>query len=479
MKDSTDLLHNWAEHDSEEAFAEIVARHIDLVHSVAVRKVAGDTGLAAEVTQTVFTDLARKARWLRAEGSLAGWLHRHTCFTAATVLRGEIRRRAREQTAAAMHALENETADWPHLAPLLDDAVNALGNADRRAVLLRFYERRDLRDVGFALGVGEDAAQKRVTRALDKLRGWLAKRGITSTGAALAVTLTAHSVAAAPAGLAATVTTTAVAAVAGTAAGVGTLTLLEFMTHFKTKLAIGAAVAAVVATPVVWQEKGLATTRAENRALAAQVEPLEPLRAEQSRLAQMSGAGTEAARAVRDRGELDRLRKDVPAMRERLQQMQKSRVAATSARVSTSGQAGGVPAGFIRMQDARDVGAATGETLAQTFLWAVSKADTNRVLQLGDWSADGAGEQAERMMRELSAEAARGKMDRDSKEIVFRVVRQVALDDGDSALVIDMGKGTNTAREAMRIRRAGNEWRVVIGKHGPERVGPTGQFMRD
>src|SRR5688500_8758672 len=109
MNDTADLLRAWVEQASEDAFAKIVKRHIDLVYSVAVRKVGGDTGLASEITQTVFADLARKARTLRAEGSLAGWLHRHTCYLAATALRSELRRQAREQTAAVMHALENSS----------------------------------------------------------------------------------------------------------------------------------------------------------------------------------------------------------------------------------------------------------------------------------------------------------------------------------------------------------------------------------
>lgn len=163
MNEAFDLLRDWVEHGSEDAFAKLVAGHVDLVYSVALRKVAGDTGLAADVAQTVFADLARKARALRAEGSLAGWLHRHTCLTAAAALRREVRRRAREQTAAAMHTLEHTTEPgWAQLAPLLDDAVNALGEADRRAILLRFYERRDLHAVGSVLGVSDDAARKRV-----------------------------------------------------------------------------------------------------------------------------------------------------------------------------------------------------------------------------------------------------------------------------------------------------------------------------
>src|ERR1051325_11217140 len=141
MNDTAELLQRWSEHEAEDAFAQLVARHVDLVYSVAVRKTSGDTGLAADITQTVFADLARKARSLRAEGSLGGWLHRHTCFVALTAVRGERRRRAREQTAAALHAMETHSdSDWTRLAPLLDDAVNALEETDRRAVLLRFYE---------------------------------------------------------------------------------------------------------------------------------------------------------------------------------------------------------------------------------------------------------------------------------------------------------------------------------------------------
>src|ERR1041385_6076456 len=127
MNDTAELLRRWSEHEAEDAFAQLVARHIDLVYSGAVRKVNGDTGLAADVTQTVFADLARKARSLHAKGSLAGWLHRHTCFVAATAVRGELRRRAREQTAATMHPIETHSeSDWTRVAPLLDDAVNAL-----------------------------------------------------------------------------------------------------------------------------------------------------------------------------------------------------------------------------------------------------------------------------------------------------------------------------------------------------------------
>ena len=482
MNETIELLRAWAEHGSEDAFAQLVARHIDLVHSVALRKVAGDTGLAADITQTVFTDLARKARTLRAEGSLAGWLHRHTCLTAATAMRGELRRRAREQTAAAMHALENSSDDpnWSRLAPLLDDAVNALGDTGRRAVLLRFYERRNLRDVGAVLGVGEDAAQKRVSRALDELRDWLATRGVTSTTAALATAIGAHGVTAAPTGLAATITSTALVATAAKAAGAGTLTLLELMTHTKAKLAVGTAIAAVIATPMVWQENTIATIHAENRTLAAQIEPLESLRAEQARLTQQRKAQDETARVAREREELERLRGETASLRSQLQQARSAKLAAPKKAVASASDRSAVPANnVVMLADARDVGAATGETLVQTMFWAMRTVNTNRVFQLGDWSVEGARASAEKMFREMAQTAATGELERSSKDVAFVVRRQIPLDDGDAVIVMDMGKGTETNRTAYRIRRAGNEWRVVMGKNGPQEVKLREEFMQD
>src|SRR5262245_13484645 len=352
MNESTQLLRAWVDQGSEDAFARLVAQHIDLVYSVALRKVAGDTGLAADITQTVFADLARKARTLSAEGSLSGWLHRHTCFVAATALRGELRRRAREQTAAAMHALDSSPdPEWSRLAPLLDDAVNALGDADRRAILLRFYEQRDLRTVGSVLGVSDDSAQKRVSRALEKLRNWLTRRGVRSTSAALATMLGTHSVSAAPAGLAATVTPVAIA---GTAAGTGiTLTIIELMTHAKAKLVAAAVIAAAVATPLVWQENAIAKVRAENRALSAQHDSIV------STDTRPSEPGVAATTDERDREDLNRLRGEVAALQSQLQQTREARTAMIAQRKSAR------PPGSINLNAARDVGTANGAQLIE------------------------------------------------------------------------------------------------------------------
>lgn len=254
MTDATQLLRAWAERGSEEAFRELVRRYLDLVWSVARRQTGGDVHAAEDLVQQVFTDLVvqtRRGRGPLAGGpcALGGWLHRHTCFVAANHRRAEQRRLAREQTAAAMNSpeLAGESA-WQALAPVLDETLNELEPADREALLLRFYERRDLRTVGAALGVSEDAAQKRVARALEKLRGLLAERGVSPGGAALAALLGERAVEAAPATLAEPVSRAALAASA-----VNGLTWLgALLATGKGRLAVGLAAAAIVAVPLAW-----------------------------------------------------------------------------------------------------------------------------------------------------------------------------------------------------------------------------------
>ena len=186
--DTGKLLRTFAENGSEDAFRELVIRYINLVYSVALRRVGGDSHMAQDVAQTVFTDFAGKARSLSSGVQLGGWLHRHTCFVAANFTRNERRRQAREQIAVQMNTLsETHDADWKDVAPVLDDAIDQLDDTDRDAVVLRFYAQCDLRHVGTALGISEDAAQKRVSRALDKLRDLLVQRGVSLSVAALAV----------------------------------------------------------------------------------------------------------------------------------------------------------------------------------------------------------------------------------------------------------------------------------------------------
>lgn len=218
--DDWQLLDTYARTGSEAAFAQLVERHLGLVHAAARRQVNNDA-LAADVAQAVFLLLARKAGSFGPKSVLAGWLFRTTRFVATRALRAEIRRQRREQEAVAMQHLHTTDSPWNRLAPELDEALAHLGETDRNALLLRFAEGRNHREVGAALGLSEEAAKKRVNRALDKLRDTLASHGVTLTVAVLAGLLADRLVAAPPAGLAPSITQGVIAGVApsGIAAG--------------------------------------------------------------------------------------------------------------------------------------------------------------------------------------------------------------------------------------------------------------------
>jgi RNA polymerase sigma factor (sigma-70 family) len=240
MTTDGELLQRYEEIRSEDAFAELLRRHLDLVYSAALRQVNGDTHLAQDVVQKVFTDLARKAASLSHRSALTGWLYMSTHFAAAKAVRSERRRHAREQEAHTMRELLHESppnVEWDKLRPILDSAMLDLKEPDRDAILLRFFENRPLADIGSKLGLSEDAARKKVDRAVEKLRTLLARRGITTAAVALGSVLSANAVHVAPAGLAATLRNTSLTATAMTSSTVGIFT---FMTATKLAMILGA-----------------------------------------------------------------------------------------------------------------------------------------------------------------------------------------------------------------------------------------------
>jgi RNA polymerase sigma factor (sigma-70 family) len=249
MDHDMDLLREYADRRSEQAFATLVARHISLVYSSALRQVR-DPVLAEEITQAVFIILARKAALLSSSTILPGWLYRTTRFTAANVLRIEANRQRHEQEAQMQSSIDDNPAEaiWQELSPMLDEAMNRLGQTDRDALVLRYFENKSLREVGEALGTNEESARKRVTRGLGKLRTFFAKRGVTVSAVAIAGAVTAHAVQAAPAVLVRT--TTAAAIANGAAVNISTLTLikgaLKIMAWTKAKTAVFVGVAALL-----------------------------------------------------------------------------------------------------------------------------------------------------------------------------------------------------------------------------------------
>jgi RNA polymerase sigma factor (sigma-70 family) len=223
MKTDVELLQEYLGSKSESAFTELVQRHFGLVYSVASRRLRGDAHLAEDVAQSVFNDLARKAHSLRNRATLGGWLYLSANTASAAVIRREGRRLARETTAHDMQTTlsrENDQPNWTQLRPVIDDAIIALREGDREAVVLRFFEQRSFADIGATLCVTEEGARKRVHRALEKLRETLQQRGVTSTGAALGVALAALGTVSSPTALSAKVAANALAS-HGLSAGAG------------------------------------------------------------------------------------------------------------------------------------------------------------------------------------------------------------------------------------------------------------------
>jgi RNA polymerase sigma factor (sigma-70 family) len=317
MSETQQLLNQYVKDGSEEAFGELVKRYIDLVYSSAVRLVNRDTHLAEDVTQTVFLDLARQARGLSPNVMLGGWLHRHTCFVASKTLRAQRRRQLREQQAVEMNSINQQSeAEYASVAPLLDDAINELGAEDRTAILARFFEQRDFGAVGEALGSSEEAARKRVNRAVEKLHVLLKRRGVTLPVAALGTILATEAVTAAPAGLALGVAASAVAG--ATVSGATTLTVLKIMGMTKLKTGIAAAIVAALAVPLVVQHRAQMRLHQENEDLRRKVQSMEQVTVENQRLAELLAEATtlvptrsvqtQSSEVLRLRGEVGRLR---------------------------------------------------------------------------------------------------------------------------------------------------------------------------
>jgi RNA polymerase sigma factor (sigma-70 family) len=259
--DDVQLLREYAIRNSEAAFEHLVVRHINLVYSTALRQVR-DPQLAQEATQVAFILLARKARSIREGTVLSGWLFKTARFAARRALRSELRRQHYEH-AGAQQASTNDEAEnestWAQMAPLLDEAISSLREQDRQAVLLRFFENKSLKEVGEALGNTEEAAKKRVARALEKLRAFFYRRGVIVPAATIAAALAGNSVQAAPRGLAASVAS--IAAVKGATAAVSTLTLVKgtmkmmFWSKVKFAVPVGAALILGLTLPQLWSQQ--------------------------------------------------------------------------------------------------------------------------------------------------------------------------------------------------------------------------------
>ena len=339
MKDQTDsqLLCAYAECRSEAAFAELVRRHLDLVYSAAKRMVC-DSHLAEDVTQRAFVALARNATQLADRPVLSGWLHRTTQNIAAQTVRADVRRRIREQEAAAMNELlaPESDASWAPIAPQLDAALGELAEPDRDAILLRYFEKKSAQEMAGILGISDDAAQKRVSRAVERLREFFTKRGVTVGAGGLVVLISANAVQSAPVGLAATISATAL--LTGTAVQTSTFvaaTKAIAMTALQ-KTVITAALA-VVAGAGIYEARQAAQLREQNQTLQRQLSPLagqiEHLQSERDEATnRMADLLAENARLKSNpnQNELLKLRGEVGQLRRQVAEREPRPVASTS-----------------------------------------------------------------------------------------------------------------------------------------------------
>lgn len=311
------LLREFAGQGDEQAFDALVKRHLPLVHSIARRQL-GDAVLAEDVSQQVFVLLARKARNLSAGVILSGWLYQTTRHVACHVARAELRRRTREQHAVAHMIHEAPDSVWRSIEHDLDVAMESLKELDRVAIVLRYYENRSLREVGQVLGSTDDAAQKRLSRAVAKLREWFHRRGRTLGASSLATAISSFAIAPVPASVTSGIAATALHSASILSSTATTSTLKSFMITPFIKPALVSLVTLSAAAAWLSEHRQLSAQRAQNLALEARIVELEstqPTPAEPN--SPMVAKLTEAERLelVQLRGDVRRLRRELAGLK--------------------------------------------------------------------------------------------------------------------------------------------------------------------
>jgi len=378
MTSDLDLLRRFARENSQDAFAEIVRRHLNLVYSAALRQVRSPQ-LAEEIAQSVFADLARVAATpsspLRGSDAsspqtLTPWLYAVTRRTAIDAIRKESRRQFREQIAVEMNDMNATSADWTQISPLLDDAMATLDETDRSAILLRYFENKNLREVGEALGASEDAAQKRVSRAVERLREFFSKRNVTIGAGGLAVLISANAVQSAPVGLAAAISAAAV--LAGSAVHTSTViaaTKAIAMTTLQKTLVT--ATIAVLAGAGIYEARQAAQLRDQIHTLQQQQAPL----ADQiQQLQRERNDATNLVAGLRvENGQLRSNPNETELLKLRAEVMRLRTIQATAKTPLQQAK----PEGYLTMDQLRFSGNSTPEAAFESMRWAAVTGNFN------------------------------------------------------------------------------------------------------
>lgn len=469
MNDKTDqeLLRDYVESGSEDAFAVLVRRYVDLVYSAALRMV-GDQHLSQDVTQAVFTAVSQNAKKLLHCTVLSGWLYRTTRNQAVMSIRSEVRRASREREAACMNQDPNTSAaELDQVSLHLDFLMSQLARADRDALLLRFFEGKTARQIGEQLGLSEEAAQKRVSRALDRLRQAFSKAGLAVSSATLGGIISFQAVQAAPTGLAATVTA---GVLYSTAANTGAISLFKFMTLTKLKTGIlGATLLAAVSIPVI-QQHSLATLRSDLAVLEMQKQqPAEwdRLEAENRRLAALEVDPVELERLRREHSEALQFRAEIVGTHQVINEFSRARTdekwkrSAFSTPILHVATEVGEPFaanGFFPAEGWANVGAATPESSLQTALASMRSGNAQELLSVLEISPEVSSKLASQLItvgaKEFPWNSAKGA----------KVESKAGLDrDGNVEYVCEFNleSARPLARTHFYLIRVGDEWKLT------------------
>jgi RNA polymerase sigma factor (sigma-70 family) len=315
------LLRAYVSHRSEAAFTELVHRYIDLVYSTA-RRLLGDAFRAEDVTQATFMALAQNAKSLANRAVLSGWLHTTAHHLAIKTIRTDARRQQREKEVATMNESTHApaAASWQEIAPHLDALIGKLAESERDAILLRYFEKKSAVEMAASLGISADAAQKRVNRAVEKLRNLFSKHGINIGAGGLGILISTHAVQTAPAGLALTISSVALAGTAATTSTLITATKTMAMTTLQktlvtTTVAVLAGVGLYEAKQVHNARAEVQTLRQQQALLEEQVQRLEnDFAAATNRLSNLLAENT-SLKSNPERNELLKLRGEVTRLR--------------------------------------------------------------------------------------------------------------------------------------------------------------------
>jgi len=464
MADVNDMTLLW-EYDrlgSEEAFALLVKKHINLVYSVALRRVEV-AAHAEEITQVVFIILARKAGSLRPDTILESWLHETARLTALDFLRRERRRQHREQEAFMESSLHSQRDDrtWNQLAPLLDEAIGRLGTSDRNAVVLRFFKGSSVREVAEALGISENAAQQRILRAVEKIRLYFSRRGVALPAAGITAAISAHSVQAAPGALAHSVSALAVAKGAGVSASTFTLmkgaSKLMTWTKLKSGIMVGAAAAALT-VPLIVNHQAQARLADGESTFRLQSEQLAKLRADNDRLAQVAAG---LALSQKQKEDLQRLPNEVAALRQQAGEVAKLQEETRQIRART-GLDRPKPAGLIMAES----------NAKKTFLRGWLRESTFFAHEHGGQYPTDFAQMGTNFPTSIPASSVGGTITTDQFEIVYRGTVSALTNAATTDVLLEK---TGKVWKFDRISNANGATAIILREKDAWNAGPTSQ----